>query len=173
MYIMYRYGAVVLTHCGVTWMLPNRRFSKLRKWYLIWEHPPPCLYYTTPTPSRHRRLNYNVTTASSAPQDDARSLAARFTPGTRKWLARGLDINIKIYLDSTYCTAVYTLYMYVCTLYKIYWRSLLCSIHLYVFIFFCFWGSRVSDPEPEPPRAGVFGWSRSRHFGPDPASAPP
>ena len=31
--------------------------------------------------------------------------------------------------------------------------------------------NRVS--EPEPPGAGVFGWSRSRHFGPAPAPPPP
>ena len=30
--------------------------------------------------------------------------------------------------------------------------------------------TRVS--EPEPPGAGVFGWSRRRHFGPAPAPAP-
>ena len=30
-----------------------------------------------------------------------------------------------------------------------------------------------AEPEPEPPRAGVFGWSQSHHFGPAPAQAPP
>ena len=34
------------------------------------------------------------------------------------------------------------------------------------FLFVCM-KPRVS--EPEPPRAGVFGWSRRRHFGPAPA----
>ena len=29
--------------------------------------------------------------------------------------------------------------------------------------------ARASEPEPEPPGAGVLGWSRSRHFGPAPA----